>query len=165
MLTTTMANLDRTAAGINAVLDDGNRAAFKSILMDTSLLMHSVAQQRTVISTGLVNAAKTANYTARATQRLDPLIDHITQSADALAAMGKDVSQTSHGVTTSFESMNSGVEMLTGETLPEMQRLLGELSVLATHLQSLSDQTERNPSSLLWGQPSVAPGPGEKDVP
>ncbi len=165
VLTTTLANLDRTTAAINDLLDEENRAAFKRILVDTSLLMHSVSEQRSVIATGLVNAAKTADNTARATQQLDPLMIRLTKSATSLEKMSKDVSATTTKVSATFGNIDNGIGKITGETLPEMNRLLGELGLLATSLQNLTEQTERNPSSLLWGQRPVAPGPGEKGAP
>ena len=162
VLTTTLANLDRTTGAINELLDNENRAAFKRILVDTSLLMHSVSEQRSVVATGLMNAAKTAENTARATQQLDPLINRLAKSAVSLEKMGKDVSASSNKVSKTFATMDQGLGKFTGETLPEMNRLLSELGLLSTSLQNLSEQTERNPSSLLWGQRPVAPGPGEK---
>jgi phospholipid/cholesterol/gamma-HCH transport system substrate-binding protein len=47
------------------------------------------------------------------------------------------------------------------ETLPELERLLGELSVLSTSLRRLTEQTERNPAGLLFGRSPVPDGPGE----
>jgi hypothetical protein len=47
------------------------------------------------------------------------------------------------------------------EELPELERLLGELSVLSNSLRRLSEQTERNPSGLLFGRMPVPAGPGE----
>ena len=51
------------------------------------------------------------------------------------------------------------------ETLPELDRLLAQLNVLAGSLRRLSEQTERNPSGLLLGAPTLPPGPGEKARP
>ena len=45
--------------------------------------------------------------------------------------------------------------------LPELELLLGELSVLATSLRRLSEQTERDPRGLLFGRKPVPDGPGE----
>jgi phospholipid/cholesterol/gamma-HCH transport system substrate-binding protein len=50
------------------------------------------------------------------------------------------------------------------ETLPELERLLGELSTLSTSLRRLSEQTARNPGGLLFGHQQVPPGPGEQGV-
>jgi phospholipid/cholesterol/gamma-HCH transport system substrate-binding protein len=39
------------------------------------------------------------------------------------------------------------------------------LNVLASSLRRLSEQTERDPSSLVLGNRSLSPGPGEKAKP
>ena len=52
----------------------------------------------------------------------------------------------------------------TSETLPELERLLGELSVLTTSLRRLSEQTERDPRGLIFGRKPVPEGPGEQGV-
>jgi phospholipid/cholesterol/gamma-HCH transport system substrate-binding protein len=53
------------------------------------------------------------------------------------------------------------VKRFTAETLPELERLLGELSVLSTSVRRLSEQTERDPRGLLFGRKAVPDGPGE----
>ena len=53
------------------------------------------------------------------------------------------------------------MQRFTAETLPELERLLGELSVLSTSLRSLIEQTERDPRGFLFGRKPVPAGPGE----
>jgi len=162
VLTTTLANLDRTSAAVNALLDRENRAAFKGILVDTASVMHTLAGQRTVITNGLAKAAQTADNTARATKQLAPMMARIGKSAESVEKMATAVTRASTQVQKTFGGMDSGVERFSNETLPEMDRLLDELGVLSATLKRVSDQTERDPSSLLWGRQPVAPGPGEK---
>ncbi len=64
-----------------------------------------------------------------------------------------------------LDQFDNGMRQFTGETLPEMNHLLGELHVLSASLRRLSEQTERNPSSLLRGRQPVPLGPGEKTTP
>ena len=60
-----------------------------------------------------------------------------------------------------FSCLSADVKRFTAETLPELERLLGELSVLSASLRRLTDQTERNPAGLLFGRRPVPEGPGE----
>ena len=57
--------------------------------------------------------------------------------------------------------MGNDGEGSTPATLPELGRLLGELSVLSTSLRRLTEKTERNPPGLLFGRQPVPEGPGE----
>ncbi|HJV92621.1 MAG TPA: MlaD family protein [Azonexus sp.] len=161
VLTRGLASLDRTSANVNAVLDDDNRAAFKSALADIARVAHALSEQRDALNAGIGNLAQTADHTAQATQQLESVIRRIGTSADAVEKMADNVKQTSTTTGQTIDAMGAGVKHFTGETLPEMERLLGELSDLSLALRRLSEQTERNPSGLLLGRQPVPAGPGE----
>jgi len=78
--------------------------------------------------------------------------------------MGNTVARTSAGVGTVVDSFGADLTRFTGETLPELERLLGELNILSTSLRRLSEQTERNPAGLLFGHAAVPEGPGERET-
>ena len=165
VLTTVLANLNRTSANIDAVFDAGNRAALKQTLADTASIAHTLASQQGAMRAGIADAARTAKNAARVSDRLGPAIERVAASADALARMGNDVSRTSDTTGRTVDAAASGIRQITSETLPELQGLLAELNALAVSLRSLSDQTERSPSSLIRGAPQRRPGPGERARP
>ena len=164
VLTTMLAKLDSTSASINAILSDDNRAAFKSALADIAVVARTVAARKETLDTGLANAARTFDNTARATARIGPVIDRIAQSAEAVEKMGNEVAQTSATAGKTVNAVGAGANRFTAETLPELERLLGELSVLSASLRRLSEQTERNPAGLLFGRRPVPEGPGESPL-
>lgn len=165
VLTTVLANLDRTAANVNAMFDDDNRAAVKKILADTSTVMHTLASQKEAIAQGIASASRTADNAAKASVHLDPMLLRVGDSADAVKAMANEAGLASKSAKKTVDEMGSGVRQFTGETLPEMERLLSDLRTLSSSLHRLSEQTERNPSSLLRGREPVPLGPGEKPAP
>ncbi len=165
VLTTVLANLDRTAANINALFDDENRGEVKRILANTSLVLDTIASQKTEIASLIANAAKTADQTARTAAHIDPMLAHISKSADALEKMANETSIAATSTKKTAQEVGTGVRQFTGETLPEIERLLGELNVLSASLRRLSDQTDHNPSSLLRGLQPVPLGPGENTSP
>ena len=162
VLTSVLANVNRTAANLDAVLDAGNRAALKQTLADTASLVHALAAQQGTISAGIADGARTAKNAARASDRLGPAIERIATSADALRKMGSDISRTSDSASRTVDTAASGVQQIVTETLPELQRLLAEMNALSASVRALSEQTERNPSSLIRGAPQRQPGPGEQ---
>jgi len=162
VLTSVLANVNRTAANLDEVLDAGNRAALKQTLADTASLVHALAAQQGTISAGIADGARTAKNAARASDRLGPAIERIATSADALRKMGSDISRTSDSASRTVDTAASGVQQIVTETLPELQRLLAEMNALSASVRSLSEQTERNPSSLIRGAPQRQPGPGEQ---
>ncbi|MFZ6748166.1 MlaD family protein [Undibacterium sp. Ren11W] len=165
VLTSVLAKLDRTAANLNAMFDDDNRKEVKNILASTSLVMSTIAAQKTEINSFIVNAAKTANATSQAAPNIEPTLTRISSAANAVEQMAIEAKLASTGAKKTLDEVGGGMRQLTGETLPELERLMGELSVLSASLKRLSEQAERNPSSLLRGRQPLPLGPGEKKTP
>ena len=164
-ITSVLGTLDSTGDNVNAVLDAENRAALKKILGDTAALTGALAAQKAALSAGIANAARTASNTARATEQLGPLIARIGSGAEAVEKMANEAARASASAGRAVDAVGSGVKQFNSEALPELERLLAELNVLAGSLRRLSEQTERDPSSLLLGNRSLSPGPGEKAKP
>ena len=161
MLTSVLAKLDSTSNNINSVLSDENRTAFKGALADIAIVAHTVAARKATIDAGIVNAGRMFENASRASAEIRPVIDHIGRSATAIEKMGNEVTRTSASAGKTVNSVGADVQRFTAETLPELERLLGELGVLSASLRRLSEQTERNPAGLLLGHKPVPDGPGE----
>jgi phospholipid/cholesterol/gamma-HCH transport system substrate-binding protein len=165
VLTNVLANVDRVSNNLNAVFDEGNRAALKSALTDVAALSHSLAGQKGAMSAAVRDGARTAQLTARAAEQLAPTLDHIASSAQAVEVMAAKAGVASARAAQVADAAASGVAQLGSETLPELARLMSDLGDLAASLRQLSDQTTGNPSSLLIGRPAPVPGPGESVKP
>ena len=161
VLTTVLAKLDSTSSSINAILSDENRLAFKSALADIAAVSHTLAARKDTLDAGIVSAARTFDNGARVSAQLGPVIERINRSAEAVEKMGDEVTLASSNAGKTVDSVGADMKRFTAETLPELQRLLGEISVLSTSLRRLSEQTERNPAGLLFGRSPVPEGPGE----
>jgi phospholipid/cholesterol/gamma-HCH transport system substrate-binding protein len=161
VLTTVLAKLDSTSNSINSILSDENRAAFKSALADIATVARTIAARKDSIDAGIASAARTFDSTARAAPQIGPLIERIASSAQAVEKMGTEAARASSTAGKTVNEIGADVKRFTAETLPELERLLGELSVLSTSLRRLTEQTERNPSGILFGRRPVPEGPGE----
>lgn len=175
ILTTVLAKLDNTSSTIDSLLSVENREAFKSTLADIAIISKTVAARKAEIDASIANAARTADNAARASEKLNPLmdkiepvihqlsisIDQINRSAAAIEKAGNAAATASTSAGKTVESVGANIERYTTETLPEVQRLLSELNALSASLKRLSEQTERDPSSLLRGKTPVPNGPGE----
>jgi phospholipid/cholesterol/gamma-HCH transport system substrate-binding protein len=161
MLSTLMAKLDSTSTSINAILSDENRAAFKSALASIATVAQTVAARKETIDAGLASAARTFENASRASAQAGPVIDRIGRSADAVEKMGNEAALASASAGKTVEAVGADVKRFTAETLPELERLLGEMGVLAASLRRLSEKVEGSPGGLLLGRRPVADGPGE----
>ncbi len=167
VISSALIKLDTTSDSLNKLLGPENLAAFKSTLADLSLLARTVAAHKTAIDSGIENAARTMESSARLTrqldQRLEPVIERIGKASDAVRKMSDQVALTSAGAGKTVDSVGADVKRFSADTLPELQSLLGELNVLTTSLRHLIEETERNPRGFLFGRKPVPAGPGEGD--
>ncbi len=164
VLTSVLAKLDSTSSNINAILSDANRAALTSALADLASVTHTIAARKETIDAGIANAARTFENTSRVTAQAGPVIDRIGRGADAIGKMGDEVARTSAGAGKTVDAVGADVKRLTAEAAPELERLLGEMSVLAASLRRLSEKIEGSPGGLLLGRRAVPSGPGEGET-
>ena len=152
VLTTVLAKLDSTSSNIDALLSDENRKAFSSALADIATVSRTLAARKDTLDAGIVSAARTFDNGARVTAQLGPLIERIGRSAEAVEKMGNEAALASASAGKTVDSVGAEVQRLCADTLPQLQRLLGDLNLLSGSLRRLTQQTERNPSSLLFGR-------------
>ena len=161
VLTTVLEKLDKTSRNIDALLSDENRDAFKSALADIAIVARTLAAKKNTIDAGINSAARTFDNSARVTAQLGPVVERIGRGADAVEKLGNDAAAASTNASNAVSAVGADVQKLSATTLTEVQRVLAEISVLATSLRRLSEQTQRDPGSLLRGRSPVLEGPGE----
>lgn len=161
VLTSVLAKIDSTSTHLDAMLSKDNQTAVQSALADIALVARTVAARSDSLDASLRDAAATLKNTAHTSAKLDDLTRRLARSADAIDTMGQSVTQTSENAGKTLDNVGADVRRFSIETLPELERLLGELSSLSTSLRHLSDQTQRDPSGLIFGRTPVANGPGE----
>ncbi|MBY0268647.1 MAG: MlaD family protein [Burkholderiales bacterium] len=162
VLTNVLAKLDSTSGHIDTLLSEENQAAFKSALADIAAVARTVAARKDSIDTGITHAVRTFENASRLSAEAGPVIERIGRGADAIEQMGIGVARTSASAGKVVDSAGADIKRFTTETLPELERLLGELATLATSLRRLTEQTERDPRGFLFGRQPVPPGPGER---
>ena len=164
VLTSVLAKLDSTSNSINAILSPANQAAFRSALADIAVVSRTVAARKDTIDRGLVDGATTLKNTAKASAKIDDLVDRVGRAADSVDTMGTELAKTSVSAGKTVDVIGADVKHFSMETLPELERLLGELSTLSGSLRRLTDQTRRDPRGLIFGRTPVPEGPGETGV-
>lgn len=161
VLTTVLAKLDTTSETLNKILSDDNLASFKSTLADLSTVARTLAANQAAIDAAIANAARTFDNAARASAQLGPVVAQVGRSAEAFERMSDVTATASTNAGKTVDALGADLQRFTGEALPELERLLGELHVLSASLRRLSEKVEGSPGGLLWGRRPVPPGPGE----
>jgi phospholipid/cholesterol/gamma-HCH transport system substrate-binding protein len=161
VLTTVLDKLNSTSDNVNKILSDENLASLKSTLADLSAVARTLAAQKGTIDAGLANAARTFDNSARLSAQLGPVVEQVGRSAEALERMSNATALASASAGKIVDALGADMKRFTGEALPELERLLGELTVLSASLRRLSEKVEGSPGGLLLGRRPVPPGPGE----
>ena len=161
VLTTVLAKLDSTSNNINAILSEENRKAFSNALADIAAVSRTVAARKETLDAGIRDAGRTLRNASHASEKIEPLIGDIKRSVEAIEKMGNEVANTSNTAGKTVNAVGADVKRFTSETLPQLERLLGELGRLSNSLRQLTEQTERDPRGLLFGRQPVPSGPGE----
>jgi len=172
LLGSVLANLDQLAGNLNAALDTDNRASLKATLADTSTLVHGLAAQQQALHaalTGIARAAdegaKAAAVGARGAERLGPAIERITAAAQALDKMADATRAAATGTGKAADETGAAMRQFDAETLPELRRLLAELSRSTESIGRVADRLDRDPALLVRGAAVPGPGPGERVTP
>lgn len=160
-VTTLLANLNHSSESVNELLDEKNRAAFKGLLANLDTLSRTLAARSAAIDSGVVNASKALENSARVTADLPQLVERIRKSADAFDRMANEGERAAASASNAIEGARAEASQFAGEALPDARALLSELRDLTASLRNLSDQIERNPSMLIRGKSASKPGPGE----
>jgi phospholipid/cholesterol/gamma-HCH transport system substrate-binding protein len=161
VLTRVLAKLDGSAGSFDAFFSAENQRAFSSALSNIAGISHTLAARGPEIDRAIADAGSTLRNTATSSTQLTPALQAVERSAVAIERMGNSVSQTSHSTGIAVNAVGASVQRISTETLPELEGLLTELGVLSASLRRLSEQTERAPSSLIFGRSARQPGPGE----
>jgi phospholipid/cholesterol/gamma-HCH transport system substrate-binding protein len=161
VLTTVLAKLDHSSSQVDAVLSQENRAALKSALADIAVVARTLAARQNTIDAAITSGARTLAAADRAATQLAPTLERISLGAQAVQTMGQEVTALSQRSATTVEAMGADLQHFSAQTLPDLRRSLGELTLLSGSLRRLSEQTERYPVGLLLGQQKRPLGPGE----
>ncbi len=160
-VTDLLSSLNRISNSINAVLDDDNRRAFKSLVADMATLSATLAARKDSIDASMQGVARTMENTARASAELPRLIERVGKSAEALEKMAVDTSRASLAVRKTMVGVDGSLNQVADSVTPELERTLGEMRELSASLKRVGEEVERNPNILLLGKQPAAPGPGE----
>ena len=165
VLTDVVSNVGHLAESLNSILDKDNRLALKKSLANFSTLSQALASQQGNIRSGMTDAAHTAKLMSLASEQIKPTLEHMAASAQALERMAEAAGTASTQAGVAANVAGKSALQLSTETLPEIARLMAELTQLSESLRLLSEQTASSPSSLLLGLPRMRLGPGETSTP
>jgi phospholipid/cholesterol/gamma-HCH transport system substrate-binding protein len=156
-----LANLGRASDNLNALLNEDNRRAVHATLADLAVLSRTLAARSATIDATLAGAARTMDNAARLTAELPALVKRVEQTTEAFDRMASEVAGAGVAARGTLDAAHSGIDDITGTTIPEIRALVVELRGLTAALRRVADEVERNPGLLVQGRRPVKRGPGE----
>jgi phospholipid/cholesterol/gamma-HCH transport system substrate-binding protein len=160
-VTSLIDSVTRSSENVNALLDEGNRAALKETLSSLALVSRTLAARSSAIDAGVAASAQAMENTARLTGEMAGLAERIGRSAEAFERMSNEGTRAAASAASAVEGARADLRQATRETIPETRQLIVELRDLTTSLRRFGDQLERNPAMLVHGKGETKKGPGE----
>ncbi len=168
--------MQQLSADLGALLSPANQQAVASVLANVNTISTTVAAESAAIRSTLVHLDTVTGAIAAQAEAIDQSLVHLA----ALLAVGAEtgvgvnrlVTQLENSVATvdamvqsvdqAVVATQSELSLLMQRSGPELDALVLEINQLTDSVQRFMQVLERDPQILLFGRPSVRPGPGEQ---
>ena len=136
-----VAKLNVAASRINDLLKDDNRAAVASLLKNLDVLTTTIANRSGDIDQSLRNANQAIARLEETSRRFGPSMDKLDATMDEASTTLKKYGTVA----------DSADAFLKGEALTQLNVLISDMRRLTGNLTQLSEQINRQPTKLLFG--------------
>jgi phospholipid/cholesterol/gamma-HCH transport system substrate-binding protein len=136
-----VAKLNVAASRINDLLKDENRRAVANTLLNLELLSTSIANRTPEIDRSLRNADQAIARLEETSRRLDPSMNKLDTAIDEANVTLKKYGKVA----------DSADAFINGEGLAQLSELITDMRRLSGNLNQFSQQLNRQPTKLLFG--------------
>ncbi len=154
-------NLNSVAAAFGELADEPTRASFKSTMANLEQVSATLAEHRTDLAGSLSNAAFLLEQGVQISRHMPALMEQLARSGAAVEDMAQRMAATGEQMGGTVSDTGAEVQRFSQQTLPEINRLLGDLRELSASLQRLGRRLEEDPRVMIYGPQLDTPGPGE----
>lgn len=160
-ITELIGNLNLVAHDLHALMEPTNRENVRKLLANMADVTAAFSAQRNELEQGIADFSRFSGQAAEIGDSLPELLDKLGGSAEQFRAMAEEFTAAGRALRSQVEMSGDAVQRLSVDTVPEVQRLVGELESLSSSMQQLADRLERDPSQIIYGPAPVPRGPGE----
>ena len=129
-----VAKLNVAASRLNDLLSDDNRRAIAHVLANLDETTQAVARRSADIDATIANANKAMANLSDASNNLRPTLSHVDLTIQKYGKVADDADA-----------------FINGDGLAQLSDLIGEMRRLVANLNQASDQLNRTPTKLLFG--------------
>lgn len=164
-LDTTIQNLSDSfndmSGSIKTILSKQNAENMQKSLMNIQKVTAAIAANSTNISESLQSLKVLLKNTADASKQFPDTMNSIRIGAASLQKLSKNLRITSKNIDKTAEQGNIAIQTFSNSIVPETYDTLKNIKSTSKSLKDLSAELEENPSMILKGKATSAPGPGE----
>jgi len=140
-----VAKLNIAVTRLNDVLSDKNRKSLTDVLANLDETTSAIAKRSADIDATIKNASAATANLRDASADLKPTLDHVDVTVTKFSKVADDADA-----------------FLKGDALGQLSNLIGEMRRLMTSLTRFSDQLNREPTKLLFGDRRKGYDPNDK---
>jgi phospholipid/cholesterol/gamma-HCH transport system substrate-binding protein len=129
-----VAKLNIAASRLNDLLSDNNRRAIAHVLANLDETTQVIARRSADIDSTIANANKTMVNLDQASQSFKPTLEHVDLTVQKYGKVADDADA-----------------FINGDGMAQLSDLIGEMRRLVANLTQVSDQINREPTKLLFG--------------
>jgi len=129
-----VAKLNVAATRLNDLLNDDNRRAIAHVLANLDETTEVIARRSGDIDAILRNTNEATANLSKASANFQPTLEHVDQTVDKFGKVASDADA-----------------FINGDGLAQLSSLIGDLRRLVANLNQFSDQLNRSPTSLIFG--------------
>ena len=129
-----VAKLNIATSRLNDLLNDNNRRAIAHVLANLDRTTQTIADRSADIDATIANANKAMAKLNDTADSLKPTLDHVDLTVQKFGKVATDAD-----------------DFVNGDALAQLSDLIGEMRRLVSNLDQFSDQLNRTPTKLLFG--------------
>lgn len=165
----TLDNVDQVSGQVKAMLNDENQAQLAKILSNLALVTETMAQERAQIAQVLENSVRATASADKALARAPEVMNEMNQTLIDVRRMTLSFEQTSKRFGSLSDTLQNAtthtqeeIQLMRRSIQPQINMLLNQSTSTTRAIETLANEINRDPSSLIRGAPVQQPGPGER---
>lgn len=165
----TLDNVDQVSGQVKAMLNDENQAQLAKILSNLALVTETMAQERAQIAQVLDNSVRATASADKALARAPEVMNEMNQTLIDVRRMTLSFEQTSKRFGSLSDTLQNAtthtqeeIQLMRRSIQPQINMLLNQSTSTTRAIETLANEINRDPSSLIRGAPVQQPGPGER---
>jgi phospholipid/cholesterol/gamma-HCH transport system substrate-binding protein len=158
----------QVAGRVNVLLNEANQAQLMRTLAGLEGATNRVSELAVKVDPALRNMPALTDDARKTLARADELMVNLSKltlelakRVDTLERVAKSAEQVGEAAQRMGGAAHSVSGTAVGETMPRIHALLEELAHYSRNLDRLLADLNEQPSTLVFGRPAAAPGPGE----